>query len=79
MNSEHKFQPRQRVWYVPFRGCDTKDIEPGEVSSVRLIRSARGMRTVVFVKFDAQLAKFGWEGTTSQACDAEDLLTDKPL
>lgn len=29
----------------------------------------------VFVKFDKQLEKFGWDGTTSQACDPSDLVT----
>jgi len=74
-----RFKPKQRVWYVPFQGCDPSDIEPGLVSSARLIRATNGVRVIVFVKFEKQLAKFGWDGTTSQGCDSRDLLTDEPL
>lgn len=57
-----------RVCYVPLHAhgdLSHKDVESGTVSS------NNGKN--VFVKFDKQLAKFGWEGTTSQGCSPEDL------
>lgn len=63
------FAPKQRVIYVPLHaGGDINhvDSERGTVSSV-------GAK-YVFVKFDKQVSNFGWDGTTSQACDPIDLL-----
>ena len=60
-----------RVVYIPthaFGDLNHADVEHGKVSSFNQIN--------VFVKFDKQLSKFGWEGTTSQACSPEDLVQD---
>lgn len=62
------FKVRQRVAYVPLHAdgdVSHPDTELGFVSSV-------GEKNV-FVKFDDQLEKLGWDGTTSQACDPNSL------
>lgn len=62
------FKPRDRVVYVPAHAIEDKNHEAcrwGTVSSVNDF--------LVFVKFDEQLNKFGWEGTTSQGCHPTDL------
>jgi len=62
---------RQRVAYVPLHANgDLKhpDVERGAVSSKNHVN--------VFVKFDKQVKKFGWEGTTAQACDPRDLVSE---
>lgn len=61
--------PRMRVAYVPTHAngdLNHKDVERGSVSSTN--------DKYAFVKFDKQLAKFGWDGTTSQSCRPEDLV-----
>ena len=56
-----------RVAYVPAAAeWDRSAIEYGTVSSYKC--------NFVFVKFDKQLQKFGWNGTTSQACNIENLV-----
>ena len=55
------FKPDDRVAYVMFDGSK----QWGRVSSVN--------HKYVFVKFDANVAKLGWHGTTAQACDPRDL------
>lgn len=76
MNIE-EFHKEMRVAYIPGHAYENgkydpthPDIEKGTVSSV----SAK----YVFVKFDKQLRKFGWEGTTSQSCCPEDLIAITP-
>ncbi len=62
-------QPNTRVIYIPLHANRDKnhpDVERGTVSSAN--------SKYVFVKFDKQLNKFGWEGTTSQSCDPNDLV-----
>ncbi len=54
-------EPKQVVFYNHF---DSRS-EMGVVSSKN--------ERFVFVKFSKQLQKFGWDGTTSQACRPEDL------
>lgn len=64
-----KFTPKTRVAYIPLHAngdLKHKDVERGTVSSTN--------SHYVFVKFDKQLNKFGWNGTTSQACDPKDLI-----
>lgn len=62
-----EIQPQMRVAYVPFHSeWDRSAIEHGTVSSKN--------DKYVFVKFDKQLTKFGWDGTTSQSCDPNDLV-----
>jgi len=59
----------RRVRYVPGHvdgDATHRDCEDGTVSSANHVN--------VFVKFDKQLAKFGWDGTTSQSCDPRDLV-----
>ena len=66
-----QFQTKQKVLYIPTHAFgDTKhpDVETGYVSSTN--------KKFVFVKFEPQLTNFGWDGTTSQACDPKDL---KPI
>ena len=57
MNLED-INPQQRVVYVPTH-------EFGTVSSKN--------DAYVFVKFDKNVAHLGWDGTTSQGCNPEDL------
>jgi hypothetical protein len=62
------FIPGMRVHYVPrhaLGNLNHPDCEKGTVSS-------KG-RFLVFVKFDKQTAKFGWDGTTANGCRPEDL------
>lgn len=64
-------KPGQRVAYIP--GVADGDInheavERGAVSSAN--------HRFVFVRFDKQVAKFGWDGTTSQSCDPDDLVAE---
>jgi hypothetical protein len=62
-----EIKAKMRVAYVPAHAeWDRSAIECGTVSSTN--------DKYVFVKFDKQLVKFGWEGTTSQACDPNDLV-----
>lgn len=66
--SLENFRPKMCVKYVPNHAFGDKnhpDCELGIVSSVN--------HKYVFVKFDKQLAKFGWDGTTSQSCLVENL------
>lgn len=58
--------PTQRVKYDP--GYEGSKVEYGYVSSVN--------DTFVFVKFEEQLKEFGWEGTTSKACNPKHLTVD---
>lgn len=62
-----EIEPKMRVAYVPTHAeWDKSAIEYGTVSSKN--------DKYVFVKFDKQLAKFGWDGTTSQSCVPNDLV-----
>lgn len=68
MSSEDTFKNGDRVIYIPMHAEGNRlhsDCEWGIVSSVF------GKR--VFVKFDKQVNKFGWDLTTSQACCPESL------
>lgn len=67
--SPEAFYKGLRVRYVPgvaYSDVNHKACEDGTVSSAG--------PSYVFVKFDKQLRKFGWDGTTSQACKPEDLV-----
>lgn len=60
-------KPGDIVQYIPtFAEGDEKYAEQGIVSSL----NSNGEP---FVKFFAQLERFGWEGTTSQCCYPSDL------
>lgn len=64
-----EIEPQMKVRYVPMHGNDDlshPSVEQGVVSSKN--------DHFAFVKFNQQVAKFGWDGTTSQACSAEDLI-----
>lgn len=64
------FHPGDRVIYVPLHAHGDphhSDCEHGTVSSLGRVGN-------VFVKFDAQVKKLGWDQTTSQSCDADDLV-----
>ena len=57
-----------RVRYVPgiaYGDPEHPDCEDGTITSFSA--------TTVFVRFDAQVAKLGWDGATSQGCDPGDL------
>lgn len=59
---------RKRVAYVPTHAAGDINhpaVEYGFISSQS--------SSFVFVKFDKELEKFGWDGTTSKACRIEDL------
>lgn len=61
--------PNTRVIYIPLHAngnMDHPDSEKGTISSSN--------SKYIFVKFDKQLNKFGWKGTTSQSCDPNDLV-----
>lgn len=57
------FKPGDRVSYIPFAGSEER--EYGAVSSTTA--------KYVFVRFDKHVKRFGWKGTTGQACLPEDL------
>lgn len=62
-------KPQMRVRYVPGHAhgdISHPDCEWGTVSSVN--------DKYAFVKFDRQVSRLGWEGTTSQSCDPDDLV-----
>lgn len=62
-----ELKPQMRVAYVPAHAALYPDaIEYGVVSSTN--------HKFAFVKFDRQLVKFGWDGTTSQSVRPEDLV-----
>lgn len=63
------FKPNQRVVYLPLHADGNlkhPDVEWGTVSSIGSL--------YVFVRFDKQVEKFGWDGATSQCCSPHDLL-----
>lgn len=63
------FAPGDRVRFVPGHAhgdATHPDCEDGTVSS----QNGYG----VFVRFDKQVEKFGWEGATSQCCTSSDLV-----
>lgn len=62
------FIPGRRVRYVPGHALGPYDDEQCEDGTVS---SHNGKN--VFVKFDKQVRKFGWEGTTAQSCSLVDL------
>lgn len=67
MKLGHAFKG-QRVCYVPNHANGDlahPDCECGTVSSVN--------HKYVFVKFDKQVRKLGFDGTTSQSCDPSDI------
>lgn len=62
-------QPQMPVAYVPMHAngdLSHPDVEDGIVSSKN--------ERFVFVKFHAQVARLGWDGTTAQACNPLDLV-----
>lgn len=62
------FKPQQRVIYIPMHVDGDRshpDCRWGTVSSIN--------ERCVFVKFDEQTSKLGWDGTTSQGCNPNDL------
>ncbi len=59
-----ELKPQMRVAYVPMHDPTAK--EYGTVSSVN--------EKYAFVRFDAQVAKLGWDGATSQSCNPDDLV-----
>lgn len=67
------FHPKMRVRYIPGHAHGNRhhaDCEDGTVSSNNGVS--------VFVKFDKQISKFGWEGATSQSCNPADLVILPP-
>lgn len=68
--SEPKLSAGDRVIYVPTHAHGDvahPDCERGTVSSI-------GETGTVFVKFDARVARLGWDGTTAEACYADSLV-----
>ncbi len=66
--SIEEVQPLMRVVYIPgyaHGDANHTDVERGTVSTVN--------QKYAFVKFDKQVARLGWDGTTSQSCDPHDL------
>lgn len=64
-----EFEQGMRVRYIPGHAYGDKthpDCEDGTVSS----NNGR----YVFVRFDKQVAKLGFDGATSQSCDPSDLV-----
>ena len=65
----YEFTPGTRIRYIPGvaqGNPNDTSCEDGTVSSVNDL--------YVFVKFDKQVEKLGWDGTTSQSCDPKDLI-----
>lgn len=63
------FLKGDNVMYIPHHAQGDQghpDCECGKVSSTN--------DHFVFVKFNKQLTKFGWNGTTSQSCHQKDLI-----
>lgn len=59
------------VKYIPHHAKGNiyhEDVEVGVISSAN--------DQYVFVKFEPQLSRFGFDGTTAQACRPEDLVLD---
>lgn len=73
LNSERtNFEPGDDVTYMPSQAHGDRyhpDCEQGRVSSVN--------DKYVFVKFNAKVARLGWEGTTAEACDPNTLVKRK--
>lgn len=65
---ELSFENYVRVVYVPLHAHNDPHHPNCEVGFVSSVNS-----NVVFVKFVKQRSKFGWNGTTSQACSPESL------
>lgn len=64
------FATGDRVIYVPMHAHGDRthaDCEHGKVSSVSPYE-------IVFVRFDAAVARLGWDGATSQACYPDSLV-----
>ncbi len=64
-----KFTEGMRVVYVPGHAdgnVNHPDVERGTVSSTN--------DKYVFVRFDEQVSRLGWDGATSQSCKPEDLV-----
>lgn len=62
------FHPLDEVLYVPTHANGDKThqaVEKGYVSSIT--------EKYIFVKFEKQILRLGWNGTTSQGCRREDL------
>lgn len=62
-------KPQMRVIYIPAHAHGNvchPDAERGTVSSTN--------SKYAFVKFDKQVQKLGWHGTTAQSCDPDDLI-----
>ena len=68
----NEFQPGDRVIYVPMHAHGDRkhpDCEHGRVSSINAVGN-------VFVRFDKQVARLGWDNTTSQSCDPLSLVLE---
>lgn len=66
------FHHGDRVAYIPGHAhgdITHPDVERGMVSSNNGIN--------VFVRFDKQVSRLGWDGTTSQSCSPDDLVKEK--
>ena len=62
------FKHGDKVLYIPNHAgghLSHPDVERGVVNSAN--------DTYVFVKFNTAVARLGWHGTTSQACDPDTL------
>lgn len=68
MKTTKDFAPDDRVLFMPLHAHENKhhpDCEKGTVHSIN--------DRFVFVRFDGQVSKLGYEQTTSQACGPNDL------
>lgn len=71
--AQKTFSPGDRVIYIPMHAHGDRghpDCERGCVSSV----STSGLH--VFVRFNAHVARLGWDGATSQSCDVDSLVLE---
>lgn len=57
------FKPGDRVVYIPNHAYGDRSHADCRWGTVSLVNTV-----CVFVKFDEQTSKLGWEGTTSQGC-----------
>ena len=71
------FLTKDRVRYIPGVAYGDKDHEACEDGTISSVLWRDGAVKTVFVKFDKQVNKLGWDGTTAQGCTPTDLIVLK--
>ena len=66
-----------RVTYVPYHAngdVNHPDVEHGTISSIKNVSRTLVPHYTYFVRFDKQVERLGWEGTTAQGCKRDQLI-----